>query len=135
MWIGLARGVVFIWITVAIFALNAHNSQGRGHSPKKRKSHGSSTGSPFPQPPAYPTPSPPDSGDHCSDGCIFDVRSYGAVGDGSTDDTAAFRSAWKAACAVESAVLLVPSDYIFMLTSTIFSGPCKPSLVFRVGLV
>lgn len=74
--------------------------------------------------------SPPSDGS--SDSCIFDVRSFGAVGDGSTDDTEAFRSAWKAACAVESATLLVPADGVFMLTSTIFSGPCQPGLVFQV---
>ncbi|XXG84612.1 hypothetical protein AAC387_Pa10g2098 [Persea americana] len=114
--------------------LNVHNSQGRTHFHKK-KSHGSKSAGPVPQPPAYyPTPSPPDSsgsGDSSPDGCSFDVRSYGAVGDGSTDDTDAFKLAWKDACASESAVLLVPSDYNFMITSTIFSGPCKRGLVFQ----
>lgn len=66
--------------------------------------------------------------------CIFDVRDYGAVGDGSADDTAAFRAAWKAACAVEAGVVLAPSDYVFKITSTIFSGPCKPGLVFQVSI-
>ncbi|KAL3338684.1 hypothetical protein AABB24_027684, partial [Solanum stoloniferum] len=65
--------------------------------------------------------------------CIFDVMEYGAVGDGTTDDTEAFVAAWKAACQVESAVLLAPADRIFMITSTIFYGPCKPGLEFRVN--
>ncbi|XXG79002.1 hypothetical protein AAC387_Pa09g0166 [Persea americana] len=133
--IKLPRGLLFIWTAFSIITLNAHNSEGRTHFHKKRNSHGPYIGSPVPQPPTYPTPSPPDSGDSGdpgSDGCIFDVRSFGAAGDGSTDDTKAFMSAWKAACAVESAVLLVPSDYIFIITSTIFSGPCKPGLVFQV---
>lgn len=136
--IKLPRGLLFIWTAFSIITLNAHNSEGRTHFHKKRNSHGPYIGSPVPQPPTYPTPSPPDSGDSGdpgSDGCIFDVRSFGAAGDGSTDDTKAFMSAWKAACAVESAVLLVPSDYIFIITSTIFSGPCKPGLVFQVGLL
>ena len=66
--------------------------------------------------------------------CVFNVRSFGAVGDGYTDDTRAFHSAWKAACSVESGVLLVPSDGVFMITSTIFSGPCNPETVFQVSL-
>ncbi|KAH7666575.1 Polygalacturonase protein [Dioscorea alata] len=64
--------------------------------------------------------------------CVFNVRSFGAVGDGYTDDTRAFHSAWKAACSVESGILLVPSDGVFTITSTIFSGPCKPETVFQV---
>ncbi|KAJ1687631.1 hypothetical protein LUZ63_019021 [Rhynchospora breviuscula] len=63
---------------------------------------------------------------------VFDVRSFGAIGNGSSDDTKAFRSAWKAACVVESAVLHVPSDGVFMVTSTIFSGPCQPGFVFQI---
>ncbi|KAF3334523.1 polygalacturonase [Carex littledalei] len=63
---------------------------------------------------------------------VFDVRSFGAIGNGSSDDTKAFRSAWKAACVVESAVLLIPADGVFMVTSTIFSGPCKPGFVFQI---
>ncbi|CAH1442360.1 unnamed protein product [Lactuca virosa] len=64
--------------------------------------------------------------------CVFDVKNYGAIGNGSTDDTPAFVDAWKAACAVESATLLVPFGFTFMITSTLFSGPCKPGLVFQV---
>jgi len=55
------------------------------------------------------------------------------VGDGSCDDTAAFQDAWKAACAVESGVVLAPEGGVFKITSTIFSGPCKPGLVFQVS--
>ncbi|KAG8084965.1 hypothetical protein GUJ93_ZPchr0010g8380 [Zizania palustris] len=64
--------------------------------------------------------------------CVFDVRAFGAVGDGTTDDTEAFRAAWKAACAVEAAVLSVPSDGTFTITTTTFAGPCNPGLVFQV---
>jgi len=54
------------------------------------------------------------------------------VGDGTTDDTQAFREAWRAACASDSGVLLVPSDGTFTITTTTFSGLCKPGLVFQV---
>lgn len=67
-----------------------------------------------------------------TEACVFDVREFGAVGDGYADDTLPFRAAWGAACAAESGVLLVPSDGVFMITSTIFSGPCQPGLLFQV---
>uniref|UniRef100_A0A7C9DF74 Endo-polygalacturonase n=1 Tax=Opuntia streptacantha TaxID=393608 RepID=A0A7C9DF74_OPUST len=74
-----------------------------------------------PDPYPYPSPSPAQGGP-----CIYDVTAFGAVGDGSTDDTAAFRDAWKVACSADSGgVVLVPSRGRFMITSTIFSGPCK----------
>nr|CAD1829716.1 unnamed protein product [Ananas comosus var. bracteatus] len=90
---------------------------------------------PAPSPAEPPSPSDEYSSDSnsSSGSCsVFNVRSFGAVGNGSSDDTQAFRSAWKAACAVESAVLLVPSDGVFTVTSTIFSGPCLPGFVLQV---
>lgn len=77
---------------------------------------------------AFPSP-PVSSSDSAA---IFNVLSFGAVGNGDTDDTQAFKMAWDAACQVESAVLLVPNQYSFMLQSTIFTGPCKNGLVFQV---
>jgi hypothetical protein len=130
------------------FIHNFDNVEGRYHYHKKEKK-----GSPAPSdpsPPSYnPPPSPPppapsvpsdpypypnEPGESPSD-CIFDVRSFGAVGDGEADDTAAFRAAWKAACAVDSGVLLAPENNCFKITSTIFSGPCKPGLVFQVRYI
>ncbi|KAI3891727.1 hypothetical protein MKW92_000567 [Papaver armeniacum] len=63
---------------------------------------------------------------------IFNVRYFGAVGDGWNDDTAAFTMAWKAACEVRSGVVLAPEGYIFMINPTTFYGPCKPGLTFQV---
>nr|GMD26876.1 polygalacturonase At1g48100 [Ipomoea batatas] len=48
-----------------------------------------------------------------------------------TDDTQAFKEAWDAACQVESATLLVPSAYSFLIHSTIFTGPCQTGFVFQ----
>jgi hypothetical protein len=86
-------------------------------------------------PPPLPPP-PAEDDDDCGD--VFDVRAFGASGgDGGScgDDTPAFRAAWKAACSSDSATatLLVPSDGVFTITSTIFSGPCKPDLTFQVS--
>lgn len=141
MWV--VKWVLFVWISVFLFSHHQSNVEGRSHFHKKQNNKSSSKGSPAPQPPDYsppqdPSPPPPvpsdpnDGGNSSSDPCIFDVTTFGAVGDGSSDDTAAFRSAWKEACAVENGVLLAPSGYDFTITSTIFSGPCKPGLVFQV---
>lgn len=128
---------VFILATMLLHYYSS-NVEGRNHYHKKQKKKGSSgspsTPPPSPvNPPSIPSdPYPTDPG-NSSDG-IFNVMDLGAVGDGCTDDTAAFRDAWKAACAVESAVLLAPADKVFVITSTIFSGPCKPGLVFQVRI-
>ncbi|XVF66056.1 hypothetical protein PTKIN_Ptkin10aG0003200 [Pterospermum kingtungense] len=131
----LGRGFLFIWILSILFL--SSNANARYHYHKKQKPKGSSKGShhvspstPVGHPPPIPSEPSPGAGD--SPHSIFDVTSFGAAGDGSSDDTAAFRQAWKAACAAESATILVPSDKVFIITSTIFSGPCKPGLVFQV---
>ena len=143
------RGNLCFFIVILLF-LNSNNVQGRYHYHKKQKPKKSpvspspvlpSPEPPVSQSPSYPPPVPSDPNTDpppvsddpgSSTGCVFDVTSFGAVGDGTTDDTAAFRDAWKAACAVESAVVLAPSDYTFMITSTVFYGPCKPGLIFQV---
>ncbi|KAF2325004.1 hypothetical protein GH714_022189 [Hevea brasiliensis] len=75
--------------------------------------------------------SPPDDGSDNNSG-LFDVRKFGAVGDGITDDTDAFKMAWETACQVNSAVILVPYGFKFMIQSTIFTGPCQGGLHFQV---
>ncbi|XP_027102502.1 polygalacturonase At1g48100 [Coffea arabica] len=80
---------------------------------------------PSPAPEAH-SPSPADFA------AIFNVLSYGAVGDGVADDTQAFKMAWDDACHTDSGILLVPSRYSFMIQSTIFTGPCKSGLVFQI---
>lgn len=143
----LAHTLLAIWIIASLVFQNSSNVEGRYHYHKKPKSsnRGSSgskppVSSPDPQVPSSPTSPPsvpsdpyPNDPGNSSANCVFDVRSYGAVGDGSNDDTEAFRRAWKEACAVESAVILAPEDHSFIITSTIFSGPCKPGLVFQVS--
>ncbi|CAI9771138.1 unnamed protein product [Fraxinus pennsylvanica] len=146
------HSLMLLCIVMLVICQNLGNVEGRYHFHKKQKSKTSNIVSPayapspedpISQPPDYPPPVPSDQsyapapsdmsdpGNSTTD-CIFDVRSFGAVGDGDNDDTAAFRDAWKEACQVESGVVLVPSDGTFMITSTIFSGPCKSGLVFQV---
>ncbi|RVX21855.1 Polygalacturonase [Vitis vinifera] len=123
---GVFRGVLVVWIVVSVFLHDSSNVEGRTHFHKK---HNNDKGSPVADPPAYspdpspppvypppvpsdPSPNPDDPGNSNSEPCVFDVTSFGAVGDGTTDDTAAFMEAWKAACAVESGIVLVPADHV-----------------------
>ncbi|CAL4949993.1 unnamed protein product [Urochloa decumbens] len=81
-----------------------------------------------------PPPPPAKNGSSPCGGNVFDVRAFGATGNGSAgDDTRAFRAAWKAACSSsDNSTLLVPSDGVFTITSTIFAGPCKSGLTFQI---
>ncbi|XP_022897298.1 polygalacturonase At1g48100-like [Olea europaea var. sylvestris] len=79
--------------------------------------------------PPSPAPEPATSSESAA---VFNVLSYGAVGDGFIDDTQAFKMAWDAACQIESAIFLVPRHYSFMIQSTIFAGPCKNGLIFQI---
>ncbi|XP_041001796.1 polygalacturonase At1g48100-like [Juglans microcarpa x Juglans regia] len=130
--------LVMIWITASLFFQNSSNVEGRYHYHKKQNKsspappHESQDPSSPANPPSAPSDPYPNDPGSSSTNSVFDVTSFGAVGDGCTDDTAAFTAAWKAACAVESGVVLAPADYCFIITSTIFSGPCKPGLVFQV---
>ncbi|GMY22057.1 polygalacturonase At1g48100-like [Fagus crenata] len=86
--------------------------------------------------PPAPSPeavSPSYNVDSVNNGTIFNVQSFGAIGDGVTDDTLAFKMAWDSACQAESSgILLVPKGYSFMIQSTIFTGPCKSGITFQI---
>ncbi|GMH08714.1 hypothetical protein Nepgr_010554 [Nepenthes gracilis] len=122
----------------AVGIFYSQNVAGRVHYHKERRTKAPAYGpapeeeSPVVPSDPYPDPNEPVNPNPSPDQCVFDVTSFGAVGDGSTDDTGAFMDAWKAACAVESGVVLVPAHRAFTITSTIFTGPCKPGLVFQV---
>nr|GEU38910.1 probable polygalacturonase At3g15720 [Tanacetum cinerariifolium] len=61
----------------------------------------------------------------------FNVTSYGAVGDGNTDDSQAFIKAWTDLCGDDSQYpqLIIPPDMTFLLSPVSFNGPCKSSTV------
>ncbi|KAK6117929.1 hypothetical protein DH2020_048334 [Rehmannia glutinosa] len=82
-----------------------------------------------------PTTPPPDKGeeDNAPDSTVFDVLDFGAKGDGTTDDTKAFQTAWAAACKVEASVINVPAEYVFLVGPISFSGPyCQHNIVFQL---
>lgn len=124
--------------TLCLFFLNLFLLvQARHHSHRKHRhshSHKSNKTS-LPQPPP-PAPRDDDNGYYNNNASgIFDVRAFGAVGDGIEDDTEAFKTAWDTACQNESQVvnvILVPRGFSFVVQSTIFTGPCQGDLVFKV---
>nr|BCM78834.1 polygalacturonase [Prunus persica] len=64
----------------------------------------------------------------------YNVASLGGKGDGKTESTKAFISAWAKACAsAEPAVIYVPRGR-FLLHNVVFAGPCKNNAItFRIA--
>ncbi|URD72374.1 Glycosyl hydrolases family 28 [Musa troglodytarum] len=63
---------------------------------------------------------------------VYNVKDYGATGDGQTDNTKAFEATWSAACAVEGKATIVIPEGAYLLGPTIFKGPCKGIMVMQV---
>ncbi|XP_078435793.1 polygalacturonase-like [Wolffia australiana] len=64
---------------------------------------------------------------------VLNVGKFGARGDGFSDDTEAFVSAWKTACASSAPLtLLVPGGKTYRLKPIIFLGPCNSSISIAV---
>ncbi|XP_027938004.1 polygalacturonase-like [Vigna unguiculata] len=63
---------------------------------------------------------------------MVNVNDYGAHGDGKTDDTLAFKKAWKVACSSAGAVFVVPQKS-YVLKPITFSGPCKSNIAVQIS--
>ncbi|KMT07232.1 hypothetical protein BVRB_6g148660 [Beta vulgaris subsp. vulgaris] len=63
---------------------------------------------------------------------LVNVDSFGAIGDGTTDDTQAFVNAWKQACSTPKSVFLVPQGRRYLVNATRFEGPCTARLVVQI---
>ncbi|XP_004500601.2 probable polygalacturonase At3g15720 [Cicer arietinum] len=61
----------------------------------------------------------------------FNVITYGAIGDGNTDDTNAFVKAWNDVCSTNlgTPTLIIPENKTFVLQQVLFQGPCKSATV------
>ncbi|XP_076951527.1 putative polygalacturonase At3g15720 [Bidens hawaiensis] len=57
----------------------------------------------------------------------FDVTTYGAKGDGHTDDTNAFLQAWAGLCngTSQDPTLVIPPGKSFLVGPIMFNGPCR----------
>ncbi|XP_015578604.1 probable polygalacturonase At1g80170 [Ricinus communis] len=63
---------------------------------------------------------------------LVNVDSFGAAGDGVSDDTQAFVNAWKTACSTPKSVFLVPPGRRYLVNATKFKGPCEEKLVIQI---
>lgn len=146
------RNQILCFITLILTLISLTEARYHHHKDKhKHNSHNHHSSKPQPppssisQPPTHPPgpsdspspslpPSPSDEPEEDNNG-VYNVRKYGAVGDGETDDTEAFKTAWDSACSNDNdtvSVLLVPYGYTFMIQSTIFTGPCRSYQLFQV---
>ncbi|KAH9328110.1 hypothetical protein KI387_000218, partial [Taxus chinensis] len=63
---------------------------------------------------------------------LVSVDSFGAVGDGITDDTEAFEDAWNEACSSLFSVFFVPQEKMYLVKPINFSGPCLTPLTVQI---
>ncbi|KAJ4715814.1 Pectin lyase-like superfamily protein [Melia azedarach] len=56
---------------------------------------------------------------------LFNVKNFGARADGQTDDSKAFKAAWKEACKTTGAVNLLIPKGTYLIGPIKFGGPCK----------
>ncbi|CAL5195371.1 unnamed protein product [Lathyrus oleraceus] len=63
---------------------------------------------------------------------IYNVMENGAIGDGKTDDSQAFESAWSKACKGGGmSTLVIPSGKTFLVTKVNFNGPCNAKILIQ----
>ncbi|XP_010552650.1 PREDICTED: probable polygalacturonase At1g80170 [Tarenaya hassleriana] len=63
---------------------------------------------------------------------LVNVDSFGAAGDGVSDDTQAFINAWSTACSTPRSVFLVPQGRRYLVNATKFNGPCEDKLIIQI---
>ncbi|KAG5240801.1 polygalacturonase family protein [Salix suchowensis] len=129
-------GVAIFIVTFAMISVEArkhHNSRNKPHKHLKGKgSNGHNAPDPAENIPA-PAPAPlPYHGSYPARSIIFDVLSFGAKGDGVSDDSKALLAAWKAACKVSGAVVEIPAKFEFLIKPITLQGPCMPHLVLEI---
>nr|XP_027190498.1 probable polygalacturonase At3g15720 [Cicer arietinum] len=61
---------------------------------------------------------------------IYNVMQYSARGDGKSDDSQAFLTAWNSTCEAQgAATLVIPPRLSFLVNNLIFTGPCKATSI------
>ncbi|KAH9708779.1 Pectin lyase-like superfamily protein [Citrus sinensis] len=126
--------LLIVSVTFSIMSVEARKhhtkkSKPRPHKHQKDK-HGPEPDSRFPLP--APAPLPHYGSYNRTKSSIFDVLSFGAKGDGVSDDTKALIAAWKAACRVAGATVEIPSEFKFLIKPITLQGPCMPNLVLQI---
>ncbi|TMW97959.1 hypothetical protein EJD97_004734 [Solanum chilense] len=102
-----------------------HTKKSKIHHKHKKNNGGAPncSSSPSPSHDFYPTNGSP----------IYNILSFGAKGDGVSDDTKALETAWEAACKVQGATLEIPSEFQFLINPITLQGPCMPNFVFQIN--
>ncbi|KAI6687593.1 hypothetical protein NL676_024421 [Syzygium grande] len=63
---------------------------------------------------------------------VFDIKDFGAVADGKTDNSKAFSDAWDGACHSNgTSVVLIPSG-AYVLGPAQLAGPCNGAIEFQI---
>ncbi|KAM7251292.1 hypothetical protein ACFE04_023175 [Oxalis oulophora] len=63
---------------------------------------------------------------------MVNVDSFGADGNGNSDDTEAFVKAWSTACSTPNSAFLVPTGRTYLVNATRFTGPCADKLIIQI---
>ncbi|XP_023551610.1 polygalacturonase At1g48100-like [Cucurbita pepo subsp. pepo] len=108
--------------TVRVEARKQYHSKKNKHQKQKGVDNGNGSG---PAPPPFPDYNQTQS-------TIFNILSFGAKGNGVSDDSKALQAAWEAACEITGATLEIPSQYKFLIKPITLKGPCMPQLVLQV---
>ncbi|EFH51585.1 hypothetical protein ARALYDRAFT_484425 [Arabidopsis lyrata subsp. lyrata] len=117
---------MLLGVIIVAAAISTISVEGRKHHVKKikpkhrRHSKNTPTGSPAPAP--YPS---------THEG-VFNIISFGAKGDGVSDDSKALVRAWKAACEVVGGKVEIPAGKQFLVKAVTLQGPCKEETVVQI---
>ncbi|KAL8161616.1 hypothetical protein V2J09_013105 [Rumex salicifolius] len=115
-----------LYITISTDSVEARKSYGHSHKHSHnhnarnlyRKHHKTNTSSSCAPPPTLSN--------------VFSVLSFGAKGDGITDDSKAIVAAWTVACSVEGATVLIPSGLKLFIKPITLEGPCMGHLTLQI---
>ncbi|XP_034698250.1 polygalacturonase At1g48100 [Vitis riparia] len=128
--------LVLIFTTLSITSVDArkhHSKKSRSHSKHHKHRSGNGNSAPDSENPPAPAPAPlPPYASYQPQSRIFDVLSFGAKGDGISDDSKALLAAWGAACKVPGATVEIPSEFKFLIEPITLQGPCMPRLVLQI---
>ncbi|KAG5059243.1 hypothetical protein JHK87_000272 [Glycine soja] len=111
--------LVIIFVTFSIVSVEARKTNIKKKLHKRHKG-GHTQGSHSPCP--VPTPQ----------GSTFDVLSFGAKGNGVSDDSEAFLAAWNGACKVAGATVKIPAQLKFLIKPVTLQGPCISDLTLQI---
>ncbi|XP_010526688.1 PREDICTED: polygalacturonase [Tarenaya hassleriana] len=62
----------------------------------------------------------------------YNVQRYGARGDGQTDSTKAFHTAWSMACRSRTSAMVYVPRGTYLVKNLVFLGPCRSRITFKI---